>query len=40
MIQSVERDLRQNISSGPPPGAVQIPRPKPGQPSAQSLAAH
>jgi hypothetical protein len=40
MIQSVERDLRQNISSGPPPGAVQIPRPKPGQPLAQSLAAH
>jgi hypothetical protein len=39
-LQAVERDLRQNISSVPPPGAVQIPRPKPGQPSAQSLAAH
>ena len=39
-LQAVERDLRQNISSVPPPGAVQIPRPKPGQHSAQSLAAH
>jgi hypothetical protein len=39
-LQAVERDLRQNISSVPPPGAVQIPRPKPTQPSAQSLAAH
>ena len=39
-LQAVERDLRQNISSVPPPGAVQIPRPKPGQPSAQSLGAH
>ena len=39
-LQAVERDLRQNISSVPPPGAVQIPRPKPTQPSAQSLATH
>ena len=39
-LQAVEQDLRQNISSVPPPGAVQIPRPKPTQPSAQSLATH
>jgi hypothetical protein len=38
-LQAVERDLRQNISSVPPPGAVQIPRPKPTQPPAQSPAA-
>jgi hypothetical protein len=39
-LQAVERDLRQNISSVPLPGAVQIPRPKPTQPWAQSLATH
>jgi hypothetical protein len=39
MIQSVERDFRQNISSGPPPGTLQILRHKPAQPPAQSLAA-
>ena len=38
MIQSVERDFRQNISSGPPPGTLQILRHKPAQPPAQSLA--
>jgi hypothetical protein len=38
-LQAVERDLRQNISSVPPPGAVQIPRPKPTRPPAQSPAA-
>ena len=37
-LQSVERDLRQNISSGPPPGTLQILRHKPAQPPAQSLA--
>ena len=38
MIQSVERDFRQNISSAPPPGTLQILRHKPAQPPAQSLA--
>ena len=38
MIQSVERDFRQNISSGPPPGTLQILPHKPAQPPAQSLA--
>jgi hypothetical protein len=37
-LQAVERDLRQNISSVPPPGAVQIPRHKPAQSPAQSPA--
>jgi len=37
-LQAVERDLRQNISSGPPPGTLQILRHKPAQPPAQSLA--
>jgi len=35
-LQAVERDLRQNISSVPPPGTVQIPRHKPAQTPAQS----
>ena len=33
-LQAVERDLRQNISSGPPPGALQILRHKLAQPPA------
>jgi hypothetical protein len=37
-LQAVERDLRQNISSVPPPGTVQIPRHKPAQTPAQSPA--
>jgi hypothetical protein len=37
-LQAVERDLRQNISSVPPPGAVPIPRHKPAQPPAPSPA--
>jgi hypothetical protein len=28
-LQAVERDLRENISSGPPPAAVPLPRRKP-----------
>jgi hypothetical protein len=35
-LQAVERDLRQNISSVPPPAAVPLPRHKPAQPPAQS----
>jgi len=35
-LQAVERDLRQNISSVPPPGTVQIPRHKPAQTPAES----
>jgi hypothetical protein len=38
MIQSVKRDFRESISSGPPPGTLQILRHKPAQPPAQSLA--
>jgi hypothetical protein len=38
-LQAAERDLRQNISSVPPPGAVPIPRHRPTQPPAQSPAA-
>lgn len=37
-LQAVERDLRQNISSVPPPGTVQIPRHKPAQTPVQSPA--
>jgi hypothetical protein len=37
-LQAVERDLRQNISSVPPPGAVPAPRHKPAQFPAQSPA--
>ncbi len=37
-LQASERDLRHNISSVPPPGAIQIPRHKPAQPPAQSPA--
>jgi len=38
-LQAVERDLRENISSGPPPAAVPLPRRKPAQVPAQSPAA-
>ncbi|MGB0058063.1 MAG: hypothetical protein WBQ20_15210, partial [Methyloceanibacter sp.] len=37
-LQAVERDLRQNISSVPPPGTVQIPRHKPAQTPVRSPA--
>src|SRR5262249_25140342 len=37
-LHATERDLRQNISSVPPPGAIQISRHKPAQPPAQSPA--
>ncbi len=37
-LQAVERDLRQNISSVPPPGTIQFTRHKPPQAPAQSLA--
>jgi hypothetical protein len=37
-LQAFERDLRQNISSVPPPGAIPIPRRRPAQPPAQSPA--
>jgi hypothetical protein len=38
-LQAVERDLRENISSVPPPAAVPLPRRKPAQAPAQSPAA-
>ena len=37
-LQAFERNLRENISSVPPPGAIPIPRRKPAQPPAQSPA--
>lgn len=37
-LQAFERDLRQNISSVPPPGAIQLPRHKPVSPPAQPQA--
>jgi hypothetical protein len=37
-LQAVERDLRQNISSVPPPGTIPIPRHRPAQPPAPSPA--
>ncbi|PWT82196.1 MAG: hypothetical protein C5B58_08590 [Acidobacteria bacterium] len=37
-LQAVERDLRQNISSVPPPGTMPLPRHRPVQPPAQSPA--
>jgi hypothetical protein len=37
-LQAFERDLRENIASVPPPGAIPLPRRKPAQPPTQSPA--